>query len=105
MKTQQAKTLLKRLRYWADISDKHQQALYDFIDTVAPKSYSPIIEPSPVKAFIDGVEFHNKDLAEWLGYICFEASLMDIATVIDEDGTEYNFCKDKDIIKFLVKNY
>ena len=105
MEKQQAKKLLEDFRYWEKISKAFEEQIANFCNTLCSGSHTPSFDHLPVDGFVEGIRFNNNELAEEFEYIYNETPFMDSADVLDIDKKKYDFCKDNDIIKYLVKHY
>ena len=97
------KQILKQLKHWNKIDQNNQDAFNKYCKTIAPDEYPPFIPGNCVLAFLDNF---SVEIQDWLTYYLYEASTMKeaIVTIHDPERT-YNFCKDKDVIKFFEDNY
>jgi len=86
-----------------DKRDTDLQAAFDtFSSLIAPTSYKPYIEHSEAAGFIEGLVYGLKgdeELKEDLNIYLYDKD----CKITDKDGTEYNFKKDKDVIKYFNK--
>lgn len=94
-------SILGRLDFWTKESEKWQSAMDNFCKTIAPSSYSPIIEDSFSQAFIDGVCLVCPELKEDLEYYAYELPGMDTADGKIK-GKTYNLKNKDEYVQFVL---
>jgi hypothetical protein len=98
--------ILKDIKKLRKKENEIQDAMDSFCKVLAPNEYAPIIEQGLVQAYIDGVSNGNAELKDWLEYYAYEIPLgKSPMTVTGNDGTKYDFKKDKDVVAFLENNF
>jgi hypothetical protein len=99
------KNVIERLKHWENESQKYQKAMDVFCNAFAPLNYPLILDYTISSGFIEGVANGNKEIEDWLSYYIYEARGMKGKATVKVGDKEYNFKKDKDVIKFFNDNY
>jgi len=95
------KKILKNLKKWEKEDRKLDDAVTNFVKEMAPNEFSPIIMGNCVSAYLEGLDLGDKEVEDWLTYWLYEVPTMESEATVTDKKTEYDFKKEKDVIKFL----
>jgi hypothetical protein len=99
------KQIVKTIIKYRKRDDTRQEAMNHFCEVFSPDSYPPVNCEWLSAVYIDGVAGGNEELLNWLEYYIYEAYGMKGKATVKVGDKEYNFKKDKDVIKFFNDNY
>jgi len=99
------KQIVKTIIKYRKRDEARQEALNHFCEAFSPDNYPCINCEWLSAAYIDGVAGEDKELLEWLGHYIYEAYGMKGEATVKAHGIEYDFKKEKDVIRFLEDNF